>query len=708
MGPRIEASHGRRAVGSILDTVIVALLLTVGVIIWWQLVPDAMLGDHSGQSGPQSFAVTVLLTLPLAMLAAGGGWWLLRRQQQDERRATASRAMSGLLLPAAATAGLFVLLLLVTAPVRPAAHDALVRAEPNLAAIKYDVSCTPGMSTEECSAFTEQMAGAGMDAATLARQHGAMLDHGQHSTATHAALTGQASGGADAVAGTLTFLMIALLLAFLGYYLARFLPAAATTPVRRRGSLPGLRSRRAALVSSLVLLVGGSLVFVPATSASAVPPPFSVPLRIPPVLTGSQINLTMSQTDVQIMPSGLPTRMWTYNGVFPGPTIRRPSGQPTSVTISNQLPTAAGWMTTHHHGSHNRSTEDGQPTTQLIPPGGQRTYTYEHWENGAPERAATQWYHDHRMDVTGRNVWNGLAGMFILDDQVESQLPLPKGEFDVPLMIVDRTFDANNQIPYSFVLAGTTGNTVLVNGAPQPYYHVGDRRYRFRVLNASNRRAYTLALSNGQAMTQIGTESGLLPAPITRTQIRVSPGERAEIVVNFAGRLGQNIVLQNTESSSTGTSQIMQFRVTRDLIEDSFVPSTLRPAPTFPTPVLTRYFDFNFNPFIATWLINGRAFDPNRVDAYPKRGTTERWVITNVTAFPHVMHIHDVDFRMEDRNGGPPPAHENGLKESWNLEPFESISLITTFTDNVGRFVLHCHMLEHEDRAMMAQFEVVP
>jgi FtsP/CotA-like multicopper oxidase with cupredoxin domain len=310
------------------------------------------------------------------------------------------------------------------------------------------------------------------------------------------------------------------------------------------------------------------------------------------------------------------------------------------------------------------------------------------------------------MDVTGRNVWNGLAGMFILDDDVERALPLPRGEFDVPLMIADRTFDADNQIPYGFNSLGTTADTILVDGAPQPYYEVGDRRYRFRVLNASNERPYSLALSNGQPMTQIGTESGLLPAPVTRSQIEIYPGERVDLVIDFAGRLGQDIVLRNLDGDGPGTSQVMQFRVTSHRAETSLVPPALRPAPTFPPPLRTRTFNLGFEVSTGTWTINGQGFDPDRVDADPVLGTTERWIFVNSSFATHAIHIHDVDWRLESRDGQPPQPWEDGLKEVWHIKPGERISLITTFTDNVGRYLLHCHILEHEDRAMMAQFEV--
>jgi spore coat protein A len=641
---------------SIWETPLVAVLLTMGVTAWWRLVPGPLSADHAGGSGLRHLGVTASVTFPAALLAAAGSGWVFRRRWSARTGGAARPSLARV----AVTAGVFALLILVTAAVRQAAHDALASTpEPDPAAV---------------------------------------MAHSRHS--------GSMADGPAAL-DTLAVFGIALVLAGAGGALARILPSsgpAATGP--RRAVLVHARRRRAAVVSILALLVGGGLVFAPGALASSVPAPFSVPLRIPPVLTGSQIDLTMAQTDVQVLPSGPPTRMWTYNGMFPGPTIRRPSGQPTQVTVHNQLPGSAGSMTLHHHGSHSRSTEDGQPDTELIPPGGQRTYTYEHQENGGPERAATQWYHDHRMDVTGRNVWNGLAGMFILDDDVDSALPLPSGEFDVPLMIVDRTFDANNQIPYRFNSLGTAADTILVDGAPQPYYDVGDRRYRFRVLNASNERPYTLALSNGQPITQIGTESGLLPAPVTRTRIELYPAERADIVIDFAGRLGQEIVLQNLDGDATGTAQVMQFRVTRHLAETSHVPAVLRPAPTFPQPVRTRTFSLNFEASTGSWTINGQTFDPDRIDADPVLGTTERWVFVNLSFATHAIHIHDVDWRLESRNGQPPQPWENGLKEVWRIDPMERVSLITTFTDHTGPYIFHCHILEHEDRGMMAQFKV--
>ena len=160
---------------------------------------------------------------------------------------------------------------------------------------------------------------------------------------------------------------------------------------------------------------------------------------------------------------------------------------------------AAGEMTVHNHGNHSSAVNDGQPDTLLIPTGGSRIYTYEGIEEGNNQRGKMQFYHDHRMDVTGRNVWMGLTGLYIVDDPADPQT-LPAGEFDLPLVIADRQFDVNNQIPYVFNPNGVTGDKFLINGVYQPYLEAGDRKYRFRILNASNFRTYFLELSSGDSL----------------------------------------------------------------------------------------------------------------------------------------------------------------------------------------------------------------
>jgi FtsP/CotA-like multicopper oxidase with cupredoxin domain len=437
---------------------------------------------------------------------------------------------------------------------------------------------------------------------------------------------------------------------------------------------------------------------ISAPTPTPTPPPFSRPLLFPPVNTNANVSIGIDPACVQIL-DGPCTNMWTYGGTYPGLTIRRPTGQRTFVTFTNTLDPAAGEMTVHNHGNHSSADNDGQPETLLIPTGGSRTYIYDGREEGHNQRGKAQFYHDHRMDVTGRNVWMGLTGLYIVDDPADPPT-LPSGAFDLPLVMADRQFDANNQIPYVFDPNGVTGDKLLVNGVYQPYLEVGDRKYRFRILNAANHRTYFLELSNSDPFTQIGTESGLLPAPVTRTGMRIGPAERLDVVIDFTGKLGQNLFLTDTLSGT----ELLQFRVTQHVVDDSTIPATLRPLPDIGQPTLTR--NWSFDKTADHWTINGLRFDSNRVDARPALGTTEKWVFTNPTGQPHTVHIHDVAQQCVSRDGGACYPYET-MKETWYLAPRETLEVKLKFTDHTGMYMLHCHMLEHEDDGMMTQFEVV-
>jgi FtsP/CotA-like multicopper oxidase with cupredoxin domain len=353
----------------------------------------------------------------------------------------------------------------------------------------------------------------------------------------------------------------------------------------------------------------------------------------------------------------------------------------------------------HNHGNHSSAVNDGQPDSLLISTGGSRTYIYDGLEGGGNQRGKMQFYHDHRMDVTGRNVWMGLTGMYIVDDPADPAT-LPSGAFDLPLAIADRQFDANNQTPYVFNPDGVTGDKILINGVYQPYLEVGDRKYRLRILNASNARTYFLELSTGDPFIQIGTESGLLPAPVLRTGMRMGSAERLDVVVDFAGKLGQNLYLTDV---LTGMP-LLEFRVTEHIVDDSSIPPTLRPVPDIGVPTVTR--NWSFDKTAGHWTINGLRFDPNRVDAKPALGTTEKWVFTNPTGQVHTVHVHDVSQQCISRNGGACYPYET-MKETWYLDPGETIEVKLKFTDHIGMYMLHCHIIEHEDDGMMTQFEVV-
>jgi FtsP/CotA-like multicopper oxidase with cupredoxin domain len=303
------------------------------------------------------------------------------------------------------------------------------------------------------------------------------------------------------------------------------------------------------------------------------------------------------------------------------------------------------------------------------------------------------------MDVTARNIWMGLTSMYIVDDPADP-VTLPSGAFDLPLAIADRQFDVNNQIPYVFDPNGVTGDKILINGVYQPYLDVGDRKYRFRILDASNARTYFLTLSTGDSFIQIGTESGLLPAPVVRTGMRMGPAERLDVVVDFAGKLGQNLYLTDV---LTGMP-LLEFRVTEHIVDDSSIPPTLRSVPDIGEPTVTR--NWSFDKTAGHWTINGLRFDPNRIDAKPALGTTEKWAFTNPTNQAHTVHIHDVSQQCISRNGAACYPYET-MKETWYLDPGETLELKLKFTDHTGMYMLHCHIVEHEDDGMMTQFEVV-
>ena len=395
--------------------------------------------------------------------------------------------------------------------------------------------------------------------------------------------------------------------------------------------------------------------------------------------------------------------MWTYGGTYPGLTIRRPTGQSTRITFTNNLPPLAREMTVHHHGNHSLPIDDGYVIGAdfLIPTGGSRTYTFDGIEDGGNERGTMQFYHDHRMDETGLNVWMGLEGLYIIDDPADPA-SLPSGEYELPLVIADRQFDAENQIQYYYDPSGVVGDKVLINGVYQPYLDVADRKYRLRFLNGANARVYLLALSDGGAFTQIGTESGLLPVPVVRDTMEFGPAERLDVVVDFAGKLGQDVYVMDGHKGIP----LLKFRVSRHVATDeSSVPATLRALPELGEPTITRNFSFDYT--ANHWTINGQRFDRDRSDAHPVLGATEKWVFTNPTGSVHMVHIHDVDQQCVSRNGGACHPYET-MKETWNVAPGETLEIKMKFTDHLGKYMFHCHILEHEDDGMMTQFEVVP
>lgn len=471
-------------------------------------------------------------------------------------------------------------------------------------------------------------------------------------------------------------------------------------------------------------------------SGVPLPSPFESKLPVPPTLNPDRKDASTDYYDVRVRPAtahilpGLATTIWGYGGIFPGPTIEARRGRKTLLRLWNTLPVP---IVNHLHGGRTPPESDGYPTDLLLPSGfdapdlhdprartipEQREYVYPN-----EQRAATLWYHDHRMDFTAPQVWRGLAGFYILRDEEETQLPLPRGDKEIPLLICDRSFDVNGSFLYPAVdsslrgqpgvtmgyMGGVLGDVILVNGAPWPRLEVANTRYRFRILNASNARRYELALDpaprGSPSFVQIGSDGGMLPAPLTHRAIRVSPAERFDVIIDFSRyKLGSQIRLIN-RAADGAQGQIMRFDVTRQERDDSAIPQKLSrvEAPNPARAVATRVFDFSYRG-MRGWLINRKPFDPARMDAKPKLDTVEIWRLK--TDFNHPLHLHLVHFQVLSHSGRPGP-YDAGWKDTINLGPGQAAEILVPFSGYRGRYVFHCHNLEHEDMAMMGNFEVM-
>jgi spore coat protein A, manganese oxidase len=468
--------------------------------------------------------------------------------------------------------------------------------------------------------------------------------------------------------------------------------------------------------------------------------PFGIPLPVPPVLKPVRTDATTDYYEItqrvarqEILP-GKKTTIWGQQGMFPGPTIEARGGKKVAIRQRNELPTP---VSTHLHGGKTPPESDGYPTDLIMPADGMPsahadlgeawTFSHEHKDYTYPndQRAATLWYHDHRMDFTGPQNYRGLSGFYIIRDEEEDELPLPKGEKEVPLMICDRTFREDGSFYYPSVdpsleehgiltsaMNGMFGDTVLVNGAPWPVMEVSNTMHRFRILNASNARIYDLALDpppGGKSFVQVGSDGGLLETPIPHDRILTSPAERFDVVVDFSRYpIGTEVTMKNLEGEGR-TRDVMRFVVARKDKEESAVPKKLAPELDFADPSdaeTTRRFSFIAG---GAWggmsTINMKVFDPERIDASPRLGSTELWDFH--ADQDHPIHLHLIHFRVLSRNGGPPGPYDAGWKDTVLLRTGDDVRVVARFGGYKGKYVFHCHNLEHEDMMMMANFEVV-
>ena len=460
---------------------------------------------------------------------------------------------------------------------------------------------------------------------------------------------------------------------------------------------------------------------------------FTVPLPIPEV---QPVDRTVDGVDYYvvdqtvarqtILPGLPPAPVWTYNGRFPGRAFRVERDRPVVVTQNNRLSAAATGIpggvetTVHPHGLDVEPGSDGHPLN-LVRPGG---FLEHHYPNRQP--AATLWYHDHAFDHTSRNVYMGLAGLYLISDPHERSLPLPLGPFDIPLVIQDKLFNPDGSLLYPAEgglppRQGVFGDVILVNGAPFPVLRVQQRRYRFRLLNGSDARFYALELSTGEPLTVIATDGGLMAHPVVTPNLLMGEAERYSVVVDFTKYpVGTRVVLRNTLDPAPFGDPVPQDKVREVMAFDvvgpadppdtSSVPADLAPDRSVDPArsVATRKWLFNRNN--GAWSINGLQFDGNRIDAFPKQGTTEIWEFANEAGgWLHPIHVHLVDFTVLSRNGGPPRPYERGPKDVVVVGPNETVRVAMTFDSPfTGTYVMHCHNVSHEDHEMMTQFRVVP
>ncbi|RYC66467.1 multicopper oxidase family protein [Spirosoma sordidisoli] len=444
--------------------------------------------------------------------------------------------------------------------------------------------------------------------------------------------------------------------------------------------------------------------------------PFTTPLRFPETITNTG-QLTAKSVIDAILP-GKNARVLGYRGGMLGPTIRVQNGSDVSLRFTNNLDEESN---IHWHGLLVPAEMDGHPT-QLVQAGGSFTYAFR-----LNQAANMAWYHPHPHEKTGKQANLGLAGMIIVETPAERALNLPSGAYELPLVIQDKRLDGNGAPTYSpsmdDVMMGYMGETIIVNGVAGAVQTVSTRVYRLRIVNGSNGRIYNLALSNNAPFWLIGSDGGLLPTAEQVTAVLLSPGERADLLVDFSKvPVGTDVFLKSNTfagaSSQGGQAfNILKFTVNKAETDPFQLPAALGMVSPLSTAsaTKTRLFDIgiamegmNGMPMRGMHTIGGKTYLGSRIDESVKLGDTEIWEFDNSKGDePHPMHLHSTFFQVLNRVGGRNTlyATEKGWKDTVLVMPGERVRIIAQFT-KPGLFVFHCHNLEHEDDGMMLNFRV--
>ncbi len=446
-----------------------------------------------------------------------------------------------------------------------------------------------------------------------------------------------------------------------------------------------------------------------------------------------------------------PTTFWGYGSSSPGPTFETRSGQPLMIEWTNELPNRhllpidytlhgaehdkpAVRTVVHLHGGKVPPESDGNPERWIVP--GQSAVCY--YPNR--QEAAPLFYHDHAMGITRLNAVAGLFGLFFVRDAFEDSLNLPKGPYEIPLTIYDRLFKLDGQLDYP--VSGNPGapwtsefygNAILLNGKLFPFLEVEPRKYRFRVFNTSNAGFYTLSFSKeGGSLIPgsvpfftIGSDQGLLAGPVAMKSLSITPGERADLILDFGQYPGEQLYLKH------GAAPVMEIRISRRNAQDpSAMPGKLRAIRRMPETEGVKARELTLDHHIdahgrATLMLLNGAHYSMPVTEKPILNSVEVWTLVNLTDDTHPIHLHLVRFQILDRRRFdfeayrktgklvftgppvPPEPHEAGWKDTVRADVLMATRIIIRFEGYAGRYVWHCHVLEHEDNEMMRPYEVL-
>lgn len=442
---------------------------------------------------------------------------------------------------------------------------------------------------------------------------------------------------------------------------------------------------------------------------------FDTPLPIPPQVTGD--TLLSAKNFSGEMLSGKTTSVLSYRDGLLGPTINVVSGSTLNVQLENTL---VEHTNIHWHGLVVPSKMEGHPKDLV-----RKAETFQ-YTLPINQRAGTYWYHPHVHGSTARQVFMGLAGMFIVSDAEEAGLQLPSGEYDIPLIIQDKHFDGPS-LDYSptddEAMIGYLGEKICVNGVFSPFVSIANTWYRLRLLNGSTARVYDLAMTNDIPFHVIGSDGGLLPSAEHAMSIMLGPGERADVLVDFSSFAeGTEVFLSSGKFSKYNVQgrqgfTILKFKVERQVTSSFTPPDLLSTIQKINEASAIRTRTFNIASMVRNELhgmdmhaINSKTYLLDRIDETVQAETTEIWEFDNSTGDEiHPMHVHGVQFQVLHRSGGRNNliATEKGWKDTVLVMPGEHVRVIMTFPQYKGLFVLHCHNLEHEDNGMMLNYEIV-